>query len=787
MARAVFTLLILFLSISVPALADTYIWTGADCQITNNAQFSNAGNWLPLNPMSPPTPSPGPTDVLIFDTAYKIGSCTNNPFDDISANILGQIAHWGGITITNDFDGEVQFSNWAGLTPLQDPTGSFNVDLRIDGNLVIEPNLGTVGMRFISSSVTNKIYAQEYYLTEGEIDKNTANPFMLHGNILEIGEGFQFNSGDCNNPDNGKTGGFNMTTSISVQGDNMIDCYYKAPTVNIDPLITNNWIWNLATGDSPYFEDSIVYWRSDNILPSSYELHQNHASNTLNFDNSQLQPHASNLPDSLKVQLHQGTANFNNALINVTSFYIGNSITDTYLDSEIIFSKLYFHDSASTVSWTNSVVKFIENNLLGGGGFGYHANIYYNQNLDLTSSDGAVTLDFYPTNSVNDWNFQNYNITLNNVTIRNTLGGNVLTNVLTLNDNSGVGAWSNVVANKIIGDTSVSSQYITPTNIQADEWIDADKFSGTVSNEIEYYNITYNQLPSLTAPTITLMAGGTPHAVRNQILPAEGSTIIQNLINFTWSQEWAVDGYECQIDETADAFASPVASWNNLGNANTTYTYDTGLLSGTTDYQWRCRTYQDDDLGVTQYSDWNTPANFFYLYAFDNACYSGTAAIDYLSADTTPTGDTPVNRTIFSKLQDYTFVTYNLSDVDVYYTYNDSNYIVTDTIDAGVFVNSISTLVSNDKILTVPLEQTTYNVNLVGTLGDGSTCNTTYEFAVGAITTGGGGTGGTGGTDNSRQQTFALAFLGAILLGASAIFFYLGKKNNSEVNIYDND
>ena len=114
MARAVFTLLILFLSISVPALADTYFWTGADCQVTNNAHFSNAGNWNPLNPMSPPTPTSGPNDILIFDTAYKTGACTNDAFDDISSNILGQIAHWGGITVTGTFDGVVTFSNWGG-------------------------------------------------------------------------------------------------------------------------------------------------------------------------------------------------------------------------------------------------------------------------------------------------------------------------------------------------------------------------------------------------------------------------------------------------------------------------------------------------------------------------------------------------------------------------------------------------------------------------------------------------------------------------------------------------
>lgn len=785
MARALFSLLILILTITFPAFAYDYQWTGADCQITNNAQFSNPGNWLPLNPMAPPTPTSGPNDILIFDTAYKVGACNNDAFDDINANILGQIAHWGGITVTGNFDGIVTFSNWAGLTPLQDPSSSFNVDLRIDGDLTIDPTTN-VGIRFSSSTATSKVYASNYFLSSGTFNKNTANPFMFHGDTATINEAFQFNSGDCNNPSNGKTGGFNMTTSIALDGNDMIDCYYKAPSVTIDPLITNSWRWNLANGDSPYFEDSIVYWRSDNTLASSYEIHQNHASNSLNFDNSQLQPHPSNLPDSLKLQLHQGTANFNNALINVTSFYIGNSITDTYLDSEIIFSKLYFHDSSSIVSWTNTLINFIENNLLGGGGFGYHANVNYNQNLDLTSSDGAVTLDFYPTNSANDWNFQNYNITLSNVTIRNTLGGDILTNVLTLNDNSGVGVWSNVVANKIIGDTSAVNQYITPTNIQSDEWIDADKFSGTVSNEIEYYNITYNQLPSITAPTITLMAGGTPHEVRNQILPAEGSTIIQNLINFTWSEEWGVDGYECQIDEQADAFASPLTTWTTTGLTNTSHEYDTNLLSAETDYQWRCRTYKDDVDGITQYSAYNSPANFFFLYIFDNACYGGIAALDYLSPDTTPTGDTPVNRTIFSKTQDYTFVTYNLSDVDVYYTYNDTNYIVTDTEDAGVFANSISVLISNDKSLVVPLEQTTYDVELVGTLGNGSTCNTTYEFAVGAITSGG-GTGGTGGTDNSRQQTFALTFLGAILLAASAIFFYLGKKNNSEVNIYDND
>ena len=105
MARALFSLLILVLTITFPAFAYDYQWVGGECIATNNAGFSQPNNWFPLDPMSPPTPTSGNGDTLIFDgpSGVGIGSCTNVPFDDIHSNILGQRPEWGGLFIGQNF------------------------------------------------------------------------------------------------------------------------------------------------------------------------------------------------------------------------------------------------------------------------------------------------------------------------------------------------------------------------------------------------------------------------------------------------------------------------------------------------------------------------------------------------------------------------------------------------------------------------------------------------------------------------------------------------------------
>jgi len=790
MAKALFSLLILVITITFPAFAYDYQWVGGECIASNNAGFSQPNNWMPFDPMAPPTPTSGAGDTLIFDgpSGVGIGSCTNVPFDDIHSNILGQRPEWGGLFIGQNFDSIIAFNNFGGLTGITAPNGQ-DVDIIIYGDMVLEAGLpNSYGWRFSSSTTTNKIFTGGRMIIEGgKIDFNNANPFIKYANEVTWSDPFQFEHGSlgdgCENT--GTDGGFITLGEITLNGNNMINCYYETGSrIYINPDPATGWLWSFASQDDLYLKGGDVFFNTQNTISSDYEIELTHNHNSLTIEDATLQADPSNPDEVLKVRGTQGNVNIISSQLNLARFFMASSVTTLITDSIISFDELFFDDPTST-TWLNSQIIYNQNEQGGSDGLGYFTNAY-NQNLDLISAL-AVELSMYPTDLTTDWDYPNYNITLNNVTLTNNQNTGFNIDRFTTIGTAGIGKaldyYPEAFANEFNFSSSTS---LFVEKIHADTYYNLDNAVGSFSTYFNYSEVEYNTLPLISGSTINLLAGGTPHVVRDQILPAEGSTIIQNLINFTWSEEFGVDGYECQIDEQADAFASPLTTWTTTGSTNTSHEYDTNLLSAETDYQWRCRTYKDDVDGITQYSAYNSPANFFFLYIFDNACYGGTAALDYLSPDTTPTGDTPVNRTIFSKTQDYTFVTYNLSDVDVYYTYNDSNYIVTDTIDAGVFANSISVLISNDKSLVVPLEQTIYDVELVGTLGNGSTCNTTYEFAVGAITSGG-GTGGTGGTDNSRQQTFALTFLGAILLGASAIFFYLGKRNNSEVNIYDND
>ena len=166
------------------------------------------------------------------------------------------------------------------------------------------------------------------------------------------------------------------------------------------------------------------------------------------------------------------------------------------------------------------------------------------------------------------------------------------------------------------------------------------------------------------------------------------------------------------------------------------------------------------------------PANFFYLYSFSNVCFVGAADLDVLDASTTPAGDTPVNRTLFSKSQTpFTFATFNISSVELILTYNDSSFIVTDTVAVAPVVNSVATLVVNDFTYLSPLDDTLYNVTVVGHLSNGSTCNNSYSYAVADIDM----------TNSNEQQASIIWLIEIILILIAAAFFILGIRSKGSV------
>lgn len=792
MKKTIFTILLFLVSLS-PALAAEYVWTGTDCQTTNNAAFSNAGNWMPMDPFAPPTPTPGPDDTLIFNQAYKLGSCTNNPFDDISATILGQWAEWGNIYVDGTFDGIIGFSNFGALTPVQDPLGQ-DADLVIHGDFILAPGgSNSYGVKFSSSTTTNRVYYENARFDGFKFDYNNVNPWEIYGGDLAISDPFQFEYGalvdGCLNT--GTDGGFNMANSIRVDGVNMIDCYYEAPTVDISPGVTNIWTWSYANNDVTAFLNSNVYFATNNTISSDYEIDMTHNSNELIITNSTLIGKADNQPNTFKIRATHGDLTWNNAIVNSTSLFIGSSADYTIVDSNYTFNQLFF-DQGGTTTWTNSDLNYVNSDgVINADGLGYNPLTSYNINLDL-SSPVSNTLDFYPTDLSSDWNYPAYNITSNNVSIRNSVGGEIIIDNYILEGTGGfIQNHPGLTANVL--DASSSSGSITMSfagDLDAAEIKRADNFTGTTTGNIDYFNVTYTSLPTFDSTAgIRLDAGGTPHTVRGLTYPPEGSTVIEGLIPFNWTQEWGVDGYECEVGENGDNFNTPVADWSRNGETNTSYIFDTSTLTPETAYQWRCRSWKVDQGLTNQTSIWSDVVNFFYLYSFNNTCFNSTIAIDLLDDITDPTGTTPRNETLFTKIDTpYTFVVYNASDVKYRLQYFDGFFNRDVITDSGSFSNSVTILLSNDKVFDSPLSNTQYNISAIAYTANGSTCETPKNFyAVAPISPGGGGGGGSGNVSVSVaaavEQAAIIWLIEIVLILLAVAFFILGIKASNGKSI----
>lgn len=795
-------LFVLIVFLPATAFAYEYQWTGADCQTTNNAGFDIPGNWFAPDPFAPPIPTPGASDTLIFDTAYKTGSCSNDPFDTISANFGNQWAEWGSIIVTGTFDGIVTFSNFGGLNPITAVNGE-DVDLIVHNDFVLDTGVSnSYGVRFMSSTTTNKVWLGDAVLRGGKFDFNNNNPWIVYGNTLGIEDPFQFEfSGlidGCKNSASGRDGGFIYDTEIQIFGENMIDCYYNAPLVTIDPGVTNNWLWNFGSHDNLHFENSLVEWVTQNTIASDFELKLTHSANTLDFSNSILTAQAGSADPTIKIQATHGTLQAVDSNLDIATLFLGGSLTSTFTNTNIIIEKLFFEDQHHTNTWLNSIIKMVNKVLGNSDGFGFNPNTNYNMNLNFSSPTGANIVEFYPADTTSDWDYPAYNITLENITIRNNQAGKTITDILTLEDTSGIGVVSDyypeIIANEIIGDSgNPVSQPIYAVNMHAPTWTNIDKFSGYISGEANYSSVTYNALPSLSVSgTTNLLAGGTPHVVRNLISPPNGTILIAGNHTFEWTEEWGVDGYECQLDEVGDNFASLDLSWSNTGQSNTSKIVDLNPLSDETYYEWRCRTEKTDVNGVQQFSNWTDANQLFLLYHFQNTAHNNTMAFDILSAETLPAYDTPVNRSLGSKLNiDLDFAMFNVSTVDCDLSYNDDYFQVTDDINIiGSVTSSTTTLIVNEKEFDAPLDGRTYDVACLATnTASGNSLYGNFSFAIrsSAVGTGGGSGNVSVAVSDFNREAVSIGYTGLLFVVLGVLFFYVGSRTKKQQVIIEQD
>lgn len=146
-------------------------------------------------------------------------------------------------------------------------------------------------------------------------------------------------------------------------------------------------------------------------------------------------------------------------------------------------------------------------------------------------------------------------------------------------------------------------------NIDVQNITDFGVLAGGTPGTFSYCNLEYDTLPgSWSAGTDDQKLGCSPHGVRSLTNPTFNRTYGDSTVyNFTWSQEYGDLDYQCQIDNTGGSFASPLLDWTTTGVTNTTSAVDLATLTYNNDYDWRCRTVNEDGA----YSDWDSPVETF--------------------------------------------------------------------------------------------------------------------------------------------------------------------------------
>lgn len=750
-------------AVAVSAAPATY--DSGQCVINNDPGFDQALNWQPdVVPTKP-------TDFLDFSLPHLGGACTNHPDDDITVPFSNSC--WDGMDVLTPFDDMVLLRADGSCSS---PYGTVDLHFATQG-LRIDTGNAAYGIRIFTATPNDAIAVEgNMNLWSGLIDANSLDMSYLVGGNVDIRDGITTGGTGyegCGNQDTGRYGIFmqNNIGTISLKGDEFWGCAYAGPdrlapnSMTIDAEAAHTWNHDMATNSWFELINITATWTSQS--PSDYQIRTLASGTGFRTESATIAPDAGNPSRDLDWYNNQ-TFIFNRSNIEVSVLWNGETGFLSINDTNITLTDIFF-DQGST-HWDNLSPLDIDTQF-GGVGFNFNAtgssNNYDFRHINITGSNKAT---FASSSLVESKQLLDLPLTDVNLIGTATWGTNDEMRVRNIHV-SGASGWNmirNLTFSNITFDSGSPFTVSGEGYLDGKYWWDLDQASGSIGSSggvsrINYTNITYDTLPALSASTYSLNVGGNPHYVRGHTVPAEGSTVIVGNRSFEWTEEWGVDSYECQLDQTADSFASPEKTWTSTSNSEYVNLAD---IPNSTDYQWRCRTQKADTEGNTQYSGWSTPASFFYLYAFQNVCGNGTFAIDLFTANTIPVGTTPVNRTLDSKISTpINFATYNVSS-PIHYnlTYNDSVFNVIDPATISSFTNSTAVLILNSHTYDSPLDDTIYTVDIKASNSDGDLCNLTYRYSVGAV-----------GATN-LQSSSALLLTGAVFVILTGIFLWFGRR-----------
>jgi len=769
--RKILLIGLMIVAVLSPVFAMPVVWSGIDCAATGNSDFSTGPNWV--GNMAPIPYA----DTVIMNSPTTIPLCFNNAFDDIAVATTGG-SNWNGVIV--DPLADKDFTMYRSIPQLCPDGSSYDFCFGVDGIYIDNPaGFGVVNSFGIVTGKTYSFGNMDFINGQFDVNANNGYTFVTPAEI-RIGDGFFSGAyGGCSNHHNlvpANEGRLNAGIGITVAGIDFLDCVYDSPLTNIDTGPSHGFYQvSLPTNQNMELRNGDTFWTSGNNIPGDYELEAMNSGTSFEMTNASLMPAVGNPAGTIKFKNNQTFA-YNNSEAWFTTHWTDSGGTTTLTSTTLHIDQLFWDQSGLITVDAASLLLF-DDAQADGAGFGYDPGSTYSM-VALTATSAAPNeFVMYPTDLTSSWSTPTQDLYLTNMTLVNNQAGSFEFQDTYLNKTAGLGKVSDYLPGNYHGrnfyiDSNATARMYISGNIAGENYTNLDKITlGTISGDFNYTTVNYTDLPTLNViGNKNLNAGGTPHIVRSLDVPIEGSTVIQGTRTFEWSREWGVDGYECQVSD--DDFATTAMTWSTVGETNNTNAVNLGSLTPETDYKWRCRTNKVDAATTTQYSDWSTPANFFYLYSFSNVCFTGAADLDIISSFTIPTGDTPVNRTLFSKSQTpLSFATFNISSIQLILTYNDSTFNVTDTLAVAPFQNSVATLVVNEFTYLSPMDDTTYNATVVGYLSNGSTCNNTYEYAVADIDM----------TNSNEQQSAIIWLIEIILILIAIAFFVLAIKSKGSV------
>jgi len=702
---------------------------------------------------------PTQTNSLIFDSPTKIGACVNNPTDNIAIGGSDYI----GLEITPNFDSNVMLYRNTQVTCADGNNYDFCF-----GQEGITINNALYGADNTYGIVTNQLYSQGIInFTAGQFDVNNNNGYrFVSASDIFVADNFDTVSvyEGCSNHHNSidsNEGGLFTNKTLTVEGDDFLDCVYSAPNILVDTLPSNGfYVVALPTNANLELQDGTTSWTSGNNIGGQYELSAMNSGSSFEMINATLIPAPSNPAGTMKFFNNQTFGFHNNSDATFRMLWAGTgATTDVTTNSVVRIYDLFFDRSSGTTVDISSSLLFDDTDT-NGVSFAFNPSSNYNmENLTATSTTPSE-FTLYPTDFTSDYDYPTQDLYLINMVMSNNLNGGVKMRDLTTTGTTGLGKSVDYYPNDVFFRNvnlhgSGSATWYIAQDLHANNYTNLDTVSGTITGDMNYTNVYYTNDVALTVNgNINLNSGGNVHELREQLLPSNNTITRASYISFDYSEEFGVDGYECEVDEATDNFTSPISSWRH---SDSNYSYTTENLTISTQYAWRCKTYKTDIDSVEQQSGWKD--GYFFStaeYSFTNICFGDELGIDVLDGTVRTETiqyhiDIPVNYASFGHDEGEVYINVTYFDGN----YNNSDYYKTQK--GNPTLPSYSLPIINSDKFDVPFD-TNVSVKLTAMNSTGAECNTTYSFAVE-----GNQTQATGLV--SLLALSSLALLGVVLVG----------------------